>query len=105
MIKGESCLAALGRYDQAQKVLTDAAVASDPTIMLLRAAPWLLIREKQKTPWRLSSRSSIKIPIGSRRFYVGLYKEQTWRYQRHAIAAYQWFIDEPQNYLQKVARP
>jgi tetratricopeptide (TPR) repeat protein len=97
LLKGEACLW-LGRPERALGILGDPAVADDPSIITLRArvlasrGDWAGAIDAAQQAIAKDAR------LIAPRYYLGFYKEQQGDIAG-AKAAYQWFMDPPQNFL------
>jgi tetratricopeptide (TPR) repeat protein len=99
LIRGESQMI-LGRYDDALATLGDPAVVSDPAVQILRA-------KVQAARGGYSAAVAILLRViaahpdlAAPHYYLGQYREKLGDLPG-AIAAYQWFVTDPHNYLQQ----
>lgn len=90
----------LGRYPAAITALSDPAVADDPTLQVLHARILDAQGDTHSAIDLLQKIISSQPDSVAARFFLGSYSEEVGDLQG-ALAAYQWFVTEPHNYLQQ----
>lgn len=98
-VKGRA-LAALGRYDEALKALSDDAVASDPSVQIEKARVLIQMDKPQEAKDALQAVLDKHSDSIAAHYWMGRVCEMRGD-TKAAQQQYSWFVNDPQNFLKK----